>query len=118
MTAPDPDVDAFFAALPAEFETVRPTNALRYNIRVALREKGWTVAQLVHEAQRDHNTGRNPAAIIHDRMKIAATINPPGTQTAKRKGIPFCSDECRQNAGWVLNADGLPDHRCPCRSAA
>jgi hypothetical protein len=31
------------------------------------------------------------------------------------KPRPFCSPECRDNAGWLLDADGRPLGRCRCR---
>jgi len=108
--------ETFIAELATAGVQMRLTSAVGYNLNRAITEHGWTIPQLVTECTRDLDTAANVAAVITDRIRIAATVAPAKPKAKISKGLPFCTDECRDNAGWILNADGQITGRCTCRS--
>lgn len=120
MTAPDVDpIREFAYALPAAVRAhLNRTQTIVALIHAAIRDQDWTPQQLAAECARDLVGATNPGAIITDRLR-KATQRPPAVQPAPAFGppIPFCSDDCRDNAGWVIDQDtGALIGRCPCRT--
>lgn len=112
----DPSQDVahlFLRALdPHTRATVHHTARITVLVHRAVREQGWTVPQLVQRCT--GNLGANPGGVITFRLEHCAD-NPPPLEQGARK-VPFCSPECHENAGWVLDSAGMPVKRCPCRT--
>ena len=115
----DPAADLaqqFLAALPDG-----PRCQIHHTARVialvhrAVRDHGWTVDQLVTECTRDLRGITNAGGLITFRLENAAS-GPPAAGSPLGRVVPFCSPECRDNAGWVLDSGGMPASRCPCRT--
>jgi hypothetical protein len=93
-------------------DTARATVLVARSIRV----HGWTPATLAAECMRQHNGAVNPAGIVMHRLEWCAD-NPPVQPSGARR-VPFCSPECRDNAGWILDPETLlPARPCNCRKA-
>ena len=123
MTTTDVDpVREFRDALPAALRAhLNITTAVVASIHTAVREHHWTPTHLAQEATRNLADVQNPAAVITDRLRRAAQHPPVGhdTTSARRKPVarPFCSDDCRDRAGYIEDDHGHPIGRCPCRTS-
>ena len=107
----------FLQALPADLQRqLHQTAELVDNVHTAITAHGWTPTGLAHEAARNHAGANNPAALVIHRLRIAATRPPPRHAATGPPIVPFCSEECRNNAGWRLDHDGRPVDKCPCRT--
>jgi hypothetical protein len=119
VTAPEPTADpvwAFIHALPPHLSRhLNRTQRLVALIHVAAGH-GWTTKQLVAEASRDQAGVVNAGALIMHRLERCAETPPP--TPGQLRVLPFCSPECRDNAGWVLDAAGMPAKKCACRRAS
>lgn len=81
----------------------------------AVNTHGWTAKTLAAECMRDHNGAINPAGIVMHRLGWAAENAPAGQKSAR--AVPFCSAECRDNSGLILDPDTLlPTGKCSCRT--
>lgn len=102
------------AALPVRAQVhVTRTKKFDHDAAAAF-DHGWTLEQLVTRTT-SGELGDNPGATITWRLEQCAENAPPSP--AGTRGIPFCTPECRADAGWILAADtGLPARRCPCRT--
>jgi hypothetical protein len=121
MTAPEQEqtrdaVAEFRAAL-----TPRVRDQLHHTARVAalahraVHTWGWTPDSLAKECMRDHNGAINPAGIVMHRLEHCAETGPPGAKSDVRRA--FCSPECRENAGMLLDSVTLlPIGKCACRT--
>jgi hypothetical protein len=91
------------------------TQAVVALVHAAVINHGWTPRQLAQECGRDLADVVNAGAVITDRLRRAATHGP-----VQRGGVvpkrPFCSPDCRDNQGWILDAERRPLHRCQCRT--
>jgi hypothetical protein len=118
MTAPDP-VAAFVQALPPRLRRdLNRTAALVSDIHQATR-RGWTTQQLIDATTNNHGGATNHGGIIAHRLATRCALVDPSTGegiTELDRRVPFCSDECRADAGWILNDLGLPVDKCSCRT--
>lgn len=120
-TSPTADADpvwAFRQALGRDLDRrLNKTQAVAALIHAAVTNHGWTPKHLAAECSRDLEGVVNAGAVITDRLRRAAT-HPPVAHAAPTFGPAraFCSTECRDNAGWVLDDDRNPVRRCPCRT--
>lgn len=118
MTTADQDADPvwlFLQALPARIRRdLNRTEALVVLIHTATRDQGWTPTKLAERCA-GGNTGTNPAGVVMYRLQHCATT-PADTGHDAPARIPFCSPECRDNAGWVLDEIGMPAKKCTCRT--
>jgi hypothetical protein len=120
VTAPNP-AGEFRAKLPRRFRDSLSNNQLiAAVIAAAIRDHGWTVDQLVAECTRDvADDVVNLGGLVTHRLRQAAQHPPVGSDhhATSRAKQPFCSPECRDNAGWLLDPQTqLPTGRCPCRT--
>lgn len=120
MTTPEADpVWAFRQALGRDLDSrLNKTQAVAALIHAAVTNHAWKPAQLAAECARDLDGVVNAGAVITDRLRKAAA-HPPIARATPSFGLarPFCTDECRDNAGWVLDEDRNIVGRCPCRTA-
>jgi hypothetical protein len=119
VIAPDTSIDpfrVFVTALPANARTaLHRTETVVAMVHAAIREHGWTAQQLAAECGRDLTDVANAGGLVTHRLRHAAG-NPPAQRASFGAKRPFCTDECRQNAGWLLDPDTLlPLRPCPCR---
>lgn len=115
-TSADP-VAQFVRALPVKMRA-------RFNVTATVvsdihkaTARGWTTAQLIDVTTNNHGGAVNVGGIIAHRLHEKCAPNEAPTAvgvTALRR--PFCSPECKDNAGWVLDQQGTPLRRCPCRT--
>jgi len=121
MTAPEQDpVRAFRHALGHRLDAqLNTTHAVVALVHAAVTNHGWTPEQLAKECGRDLGDTYKPGGVITERLRKAATHPPIDRDHAPALGPkrPFCSPECRDNAGWVLDDDRHPIRRCDCRSS-
>lgn len=111
-TSNDP-AQMFIRALPGHAQrALHHTARITVLVHRAVRDHGWTVQQLIDRCTGD--LGANPGGVITFRLEHCAD-NPPPLEHKSRR-IPFCSPECRDNAGWVLDDAGRPAERCTCRT--
>lgn len=105
---------AFLDALPPHARHhVNRTARLTALVHAAVRDHGWTPQQLAQLCS--HDLGSNPGGVITFRLERDA-VRPPAAPAGPRR-LPFCSPECKDNAGWILDGNGRPINRCPCRTA-
>lgn len=121
MTAPQPvddPVRAFRQAIGRDLDNrLNTTQTVVGLIHAAVTNHGWTPKQLAEECGRDLADVINAGAVVTDRLRKAATHPPVGPRAPGLGPTrPFCSPECRENAGWVLDSDRNPTHRCTCRT--
>lgn len=107
-------VHAFRAALtPTARAALHMSQTVHATIAAAIRDHGWTPAQLAAECSRDLADVANAGAVVTHRLRHAAG-NPPGRPARAAKHSPLCG-ECEQ--GWLLDPlTRLPASRCPCRT--
>lgn len=110
---------AFRAAIPDWLRgRLNPTETIERHITAAIGQ-GWTIRQLAAEVSRDLGTATTIGGTVTARLGKAAEYPPPNQ--ASRTGLakrPFCSDECRERAGLIEDAEGRVIGKCPCRSAS
>lgn len=119
MTTADVEADpvaAFRQALPP-----RVRDQLHHTARVtvlayrAVNTHGWTPEQLAAECTRDTVHVINAAAVLMHRLEWCAD-HPPAKDSTPRR-VPFCSPECRDNGGMILDPETrLPLRKCECRT--
>lgn len=108
-----------------EFRRHLPTNAQRSLnltqavvalVHAAVRNHGWTPAQLARECSRDIPAdSANPGALVTYRLRENARHPPPNAPTRRRPALPLCG-QCED--GWLVDArTKLPVRRCDCRKA-
>jgi hypothetical protein len=105
--------ETFIVELATAGVGLRLTQTIAYNLHRATTEQGWTIPQLVTEATRDLDTAANPAAVITDRIRIAATVAPPRAVRSKT-GLPKAHDGCCED-GWIYDESVDPpvQSKCP-----
>jgi hypothetical protein len=120
VTSVDQDpVRAFRHALGRDLNTrLNTTQTVVALIHAAVTNHRWTPKQLADECGRDLADVISAGAVITERLRKAAQHPPVGhghnTQLGPKR--PFCTAECRDNAGWVLDDDRNPIRRCACRT--
>lgn len=116
MTDDDP-VRSFRLALGREMDArLNTTQAVVALVHAAVTNHGWTPKHLAEECSRDLGDVVNAGAVITERLRKAAAHPPVGARAAFGPKLPFCSPDCRDNQGWVLDDDRNPVDRCPCRT--
>lgn len=107
-------VRAFTAELPRNITSrFRLDQVSAGMVHAAIRDHGWTPAQLARYVTRDLAGVVNPAPRVLERLRHAAG-NPPSSQPAGPVRLPLC-DECED--GYIVDAQTrLPIRRCKCRT--
>lgn len=113
MTVPETAGATLYAALPPRAQVhIQRTRKFDHDAAQAF-DRGWTLDQLTQRITAG-DYGTNPGGTIAWRLQDAAETDPP--RDHKPGVLPFCSPECRDNAGWILDLEtGLPTAKCPCR---
>lgn len=112
---------AFRDKLPPHLQRWTRTGRITVAVSTATREHGWTLEQLAAECTRDTlGVVDNPGGLLTHRLEQCAEGPPTkGRPPGVGRKIAFCSPECSDNAGWILDPKtGLPAERCPCRTPA
>lgn len=112
----DDPLAAFLEALPAGIrQRVNRTDRFVALVHRAV-NNGWTAKQLAAECTRSTTGVLNAAGLVAWRLEQAADHGP--TTPSGQRRIPFCTPQCRDNAGWIEDDDGNPVRRCECRKGA
>lgn len=76
---------------------------------------GWTPTLLATECSRNIGGGViNPAAIVMSRLNWTAEHAP--AKPHKPQARPFCSDQCRDQQGWIEDDNCNRIRKCDCRT--